>query len=156
MLDLLRSRSVWVVAGNTGTFLGALAGLVSYWSRPLSFAGCAVVVLVCLACQAVALIPVVRPGRAPCDLHQNLTVATVCGSWVFGVCPGAGLLVLFDVDVDSPPWAALFLAGTALMVACVAGLITATAVSGGTGTPHPEGAGPPGVPDVDTGGPDGD
>ncbi|MEU9559656.1 hypothetical protein [Streptomyces fumanus] len=155
MRQFLASRSMWVAAGNAGTLLGALAGLVSYWSRPLSFAGCAVVALVCLAGQAVAVMPVAWPGRAPSDLHQTLTVATVCGSWIFGVFPGTGLLVLFDVDVDSPPWAALFFSGTALMPACVAGLITATAVSNGTGTPPLDAPGPPGVLDEGTGGSDG-
>lgn len=48
--DFVRSRSVWVVVGNAGTFLSALAGLVYHWSRPLSFAGCAVIQLACLAC----------------------------------------------------------------------------------------------------------
>lgn len=60
---MLDSRSEWVVVGNAGTFLSALVGLVHYWSRPLSFAGCAVIQLACPACQAVALIPVARPGR---------------------------------------------------------------------------------------------
>lgn len=99
-----------------------------YWSRPLS--GCAVIQLACLACRAVTLIPVAWPGRAATpqdvagfsDLHQGLTVATVCGSWTFGVFPGAGLLVFFDVDVNTPPWAAVFFSGTALMAACVASL----------------------------------
>jgi hypothetical protein len=78
--------------------------LVYCWSRPFSFAGYAVVQLACLVCQAVALIPVAWPGRAATprdvgdfsDLHQNLTVATVCGSWIFGAFPGAGLLMIFD------------------------------------------------------------
>jgi hypothetical protein len=147
----------WVAAGNAGTFLSALAGLAYYWSRPLTFEGYAVVQVLCLVCQAVALIPVVWPGRTPSDLHQNLTVATVCGSWVFGVFPGAVLLVLFDVDVNSPPWAALFFSGTALMMACIAGLITATAVSGGTRSY--ESPAPPGAPDgadPDPGASDGD
>ncbi|MGX1471988.1 UNVERIFIED_CONTAM: hypothetical protein RKD50_000796 [Streptomyces canus] len=76
-------------------------------SRPISFAGYVVVQLACLVWQAVALIPVVRPGRDGADfsdLHQSLTVATVCGSWIFGVCPGAFLFMYFDVDVNSPPW----------------------------------------------------
>ncbi|MFI6435331.1 hypothetical protein [Streptomyces sp. NPDC050759] len=171
--DFVRSRSVWVVVGNAGTFLSALAGLVYYWSRPLSFAGCAVIQLACLVCQAVALIPVVWPGRAATprdvtgfsDLHQGLTVATVCGSWIVGVFPGAGLLFIFDVDVNSPPWAAVFFSGAALMMACIASLITATAVSDKVRTQRREAAGPPGVSDwgdsgdsadVDLGGFDGD
>ncbi|MEV1069390.1 hypothetical protein [Streptomyces sp. NPDC050263] len=164
---------MWAVVGNAGTFLSALTGLAHYWSRPLSFAGCAVVQLACLACQAVALIPIVWPGRAATprdvagfsDLHQGLTVTTVCGSWIFGVFPGAGLLVLFDVDVNSPPWAAVFVSGTALMAACIAGLITATIVSDQATTQARETAGPPGVSDwedsaagadADSGGFDGD
>ncbi|WP_069762088.1 hypothetical protein [Streptomyces sp. LUP47B] len=158
--DFVRSRSVWVVVGNAGTFLSVLAGLVYYWSRPLSFAGCAVIQLACLACQAVAMIPVAWPGRAATprdvtgfsDLHQGLTVATVCGSWIFGVFPGAGLLIVFDVDVNSPPWAAELFAGTALMMACIASLITATAVSGRVWTQRREAARPPGASDWEDGG----
>ena len=113
--DFIRSRSVWVVAGNAGTFRSALAGLVYYWSRPLSFAGYAVVQLACLVCQAVALIPVAWPGRAATprdaghfsDLHQNVTTATVGVPWTFGLPPGVFLLMFFDVDTSSPPWTAL-------------------------------------------------
>jgi hypothetical protein len=171
--DFIRSRSVWVVVGSAGTFLSALAGLVYYWSRPLSFAGYAVVQLACLVCQAVALIPVAWPGRAATprdvgdfsDLHQNLTVATVCGSWIFGVFPGEFLLMFFHVDVNSPPWAALCFSGTALMMACIAGGITGIFLSGKVSTQLREAAGPPGGPDwedsgdsadVDSGGFDGD
>lgn len=169
--DFLRSRSLWVVAGNAGMFLSALAGLVHYWSRPPSFAGCAALQLACLACQAVALIPVAWPGRTArgiadfSDLHQGMTVATLCGTWIFGVFPGASLLVFFDVNVNSPPWAALFISGTALMVAGVAGLITATVVSDGVGTQRHESVGSPGgsgwgdsgdSADVDSGGFDSD
>lgn len=168
--DFIRSRSVWVVVGNAGTFLSALAGLVYYWSRPLSFAGYAVVQLACLVCQAVALIPVAWPGRAATprdvgdfsDLHHNLTVATVIGSWVFGVIPGEVLLHIFDVDVNSPPSAALFFSGTALMMACIAGGITGVFLSGKVSTQLREAAGAPGGPDwgnsadVDSGGFDGD
>ncbi|MDH6431685.1 hypothetical protein M2158_000162 [Streptomyces sp. SAI-144] len=53
-------------------------------------------------------------------------MATVCGSWIFGVCPGAFLFMFFDVDVNSPPWAAMFFSGTALMMACTAGGIAGT------------------------------
>lgn len=168
--DFIRSRSMWVIAGNVGTFLSALAGLVHYWSRPSSFAGYAAIQLACLVCQAVALIPVVWPGRAATprdidhfsDLHEGMTVSTLCGTWIFGVFPGGGLFILFDVDVDSPPWAAVFISGTALMMACVAGLITATIVSDKVRTQHREAAGPPGVSDwgdsadADSGGFDGD
>ncbi|WP_329226524.1 hypothetical protein OG488_05755 [Streptomyces sp. NBC_01460] len=168
--DLVRSRSVWVFVGNAGTFACALAALLYFWSRPLSFAGCAVVQLVCLLCQAVALIPVVWPAPAATprdvaglsDLHQGMTVATVCGSWIFGVLPGAGLLTFLDVDPDGPRWAAVFLSGTALMMACVAGLITATAVSGTVVARRRAAAGPPDVSDwgdsadADSGGSDGD
>ncbi|MCX4859473.1 hypothetical protein OG426_23840 [Streptomyces canus] len=79
------------------------------------------------------------------DLHQNLTVATVGGSWIFGVCPGAGLLTFFEVDVNSPPWAAVWFSGMALMMACIAGGITATVVSNKVSTRLREAAGPPGV-----------
>ncbi|MEU3616287.1 hypothetical protein ABZ725_28755 [Streptomyces sp. NPDC006872] len=164
---------MWIVVGNAGTLLSALAGLAHYWSRPLSFAGCAVVQLACLVCQAVALIPVAWPGRTATprdvagfsDLHQGLTVTTLCGSWIFGVFPGAGLFILFDVDVNSPPWAAVFVSGTTLMMACIAGLITATIVSDKARTQHRETAGPPGGSDwedsadsagADSGGFDGD
>lgn len=73
--DSVRSRSVWVVVGNAGTFLSALAGLVYCWSRPLSFAGCAVIQLACTAFQAVAVIPVAWPGRAatPRDCSSSST-----------------------------------------------------------------------------------
>jgi hypothetical protein len=163
--DFVWSRSVWVVVGNAGTFLSALGGLVYYWSRPISFAGYAVVQLACLVWQAVALIPVVRPGRDGADfsdLHQSLTVATVCGSWIFGVCPGAFLFTFFDVDVNSPPWAAMFFSGTALMMACIAGGIAGTFLSAKASTRLRETAGPPDGPDwgdsgdVDSGGFDGD
>ncbi|MFD3437220.1 hypothetical protein ACFWU3_06920 [Streptomyces sp. NPDC058685] len=171
--DYIRSRSSWVVVGNAGTFLSALAGLVYYWSRPFSFAGYAVVQLACLVCQAVALIPVAWPGHAATlrriadfsDLHQSVTVATVCGSWIFGVFPGASLLVFFDVDVNSPLWAAVFFSGMALMMACLAGLITATVVSDKVRTQLREASRPPSVSDsgdsgdsadVDSGGFDSD
>ncbi|WP_433573600.1 hypothetical protein [Streptomyces sp. CA-251247] len=171
--DYIRSRSVWVVVGNAATFLSAIAGLAYYWSRPFSFTGYAVVQLACLACQAVALIPVVWPGgaathRDACDfsdLHQSLTVATVCGSWVFGAYPAAALLVFFDVDANSPPWAAVFFSATALTIACVASLITATAVSDKVNQHHGEASGLPSVSDrvdeedsavTDTGGFDSD
>ncbi|MET7364356.1 hypothetical protein ABZS61_00755 [Streptomyces sp. NPDC005566] len=148
--DFTWSRSMWVIVGNAATFLSALAALVHNWSRPLSFADYAVVQLACLACQAVALIPVVRPGRAatPRDVddvsegQQSLAMTTACGSWLFGVFPGAGLLVFFGVDVDSPPWAAVFYSGTAVMLACIAGAITAVAVSDKVGTRLREAAGP--------------
>lgn len=173
VFDFIRSRSVWVVVGNAGTFLSALAGLVYYWSRPLSFAGYAVVQLACLVCQAGALIPVAWPGRAATprdfghlsDLHQNVTTVTVGGSWTFGVPPGALLLMFFDVDTSSPPWAALFFSGLALMMACIAGGITGVFLSGKVSIQLREAAGPPGGPDwgdsgdsadVDSGGFDGD
>ncbi|MFI5963457.1 hypothetical protein ACIA8J_14905 [Streptomyces asoensis] len=174
--EFVRSRAVWVVVGNVGTFLSALAGLVHYWSRPASFADAAVLQLVCAAWQAVALFPVVLPGRAATerdvvglgDLHQGMTVLTVCGSWIFGVFPGLGLLVFLDADVDGPLWAALFVSGTTLMLACVAGLMTATAVSDTVRARHRGTAAPPGgsgwyggddgtdTADVDAGGSDGD
>ncbi|ULR52201.1 hypothetical protein [Streptomyces deccanensis] len=147
--DFVRSRSVWVTVGNAGTFLSALAGLVYYWSRPIWFAGYAVIQLACLACQAIALIPVVWPGRDDADfsdLHQSLTVITVCGSWIFGVLPGAFLLMFFDVDTSRPPWAALFFSGMALMMACIAGGITGIFLSAKS-TQLRETAGPPGGPD---------
>ncbi|MFJ1973791.1 hypothetical protein ACIO93_34605 [Streptomyces sp. NPDC087903] len=168
MSDFARSRAVWVVVGNAGTFLSALAALIYHWSRPVWFAGYGVVQLACLVCQAVALIPLVWPGRDDAgyaDLHQGLTTATVCGSWVFGVFPGAVLLTLFDVDTNSPPWAALFFSGMALMVACIAGGITGTVLSAKASTRLHETAGPLGAPewgdsghsaDVDSGGFDGD
>lgn len=168
--DFTWSRSIWVLVGNAATFLSALAGLVYYWSRPLSFADYAVLQLACLACQAVALIPVVWPGRAATpqdvsdfsELQQSLTMTTVCGSWLFGVIPGGGLLIFFDVDVDSPPWAAVLYSGTALMLACIAGAITAVAVSDKVATRLREAAGPSAGSDwgdsgdVDSGGFDGD
>jgi hypothetical protein len=171
--NFVRSRSAWVTVGSAGTFLTALAGSVYYWSRPLSFAGYAVIQLVCLVCQAVALIPVAWPGRAATprdvadlsDFHQGLTVATVCGSWIFGVYPCAGLFIIFDVDVNSPPWFAVGISGSALMLACIAGGITATIVSEKVGTQLREAAEPPAVSDradsgdsadVDSGGFDGD
>lgn len=152
---LVRSRSVWAVAGNAGVFFSALAALLHYWSRPISFGDYAVVQLVCLAWQVIALIPVAWPGRSATardvedasGLHEGLTLTTVCGTWIFGVFPAAGLLVLFGVDVDSPPWAALLFSGTALMLACVAGLMTGTALSGMEGRQHREAGGPPDAPD---------
>ncbi|MBC9715007.1 hypothetical protein H9Y04_20875 [Streptomyces sp. TRM66268-LWL] len=170
---VLWSRSTWVLLGNAGTFLSALAGAVYLWSRPFSWAAYGVVQLACLFSQAVAMIPVVWPGRTAtardvgefADSHQGLTVATVCGSWIFGVCPGLFLLTFFGVDVDSPPWSAVFLSGTALMLACIAGLITATAIADKVKETRREAPGPEGVSGpgdsgdsaaVDSGGFDGD
>ncbi|GGX64041.1 hypothetical protein [Streptomyces fructofermentans] len=148
-----RSRAVWVVVGNAGTLLTALAGTAHYWSRPVSFAGFAVLQLVCLAFQAIALVPVAWPGgtatprdvRGFSELHQSLTVATVCGSWIFGVLPGLALLTLYDVEAGSPQSAALLVPGTALMLACVAGLITATGVAVKVMAQHRDAPAPPGV-----------
>ncbi|MEU6841650.1 hypothetical protein ABZ930_07205 [Streptomyces sp. NPDC046716] len=179
VLDFVRSRSVWVVVGNTGSWTCAVTGVVYCWSRPPSFAQYAVVQLACLVFQAVALIPVGWPGRSATgrdiegfsDLHEGLTLMNVCGSWIFGVLPAVGLFIIFDVDTESPPWSAVFFSGTALMLACVAGLITGVFVSDKVRTRHREAAGPPGVSglgdsadggdstdgvDVDSGGFDGD
>ncbi len=67
--------------------------------------------------------PVAWPGRAatPRDVtefskgHHGMTIITACGSWIFGVLPGAALLANFDVDTERPVWAAAFCPGTALM-----------------------------------------
>ncbi|TXS44004.1 hypothetical protein [Streptomyces sp. t39] len=163
----LRSRTVWPVLGNAGTVLVALTALLHHWSRPLPPGAWAVVQLACLVCQAVALIPVVRPGAAATprdvtavlDRHQTVTVATVCGTWVLGVPPGLALLRFFDVEAGSRRWAAVFLSGTALTLACIAGLITATAVSA-TVRRRCRASGAPGWEDpgdgADAGGSDGD
>ncbi|MEU8577057.1 hypothetical protein [Streptomyces asoensis] len=161
--EFVRSRAVWVLVGNAGTFLSALAGLVHHWSRPFSFADGALLQLACAAWQVVALFPVVLPGRAATerdvvglgDLYQGMTVLTVCGTWIFGVFPGLGLLVILDVDVNGPLWSALFVSGTALMLACVAGLITATAVSDTVRARHRGAAAPSGGSGWDDGGSDG-
>ncbi|WP_299535435.1 hypothetical protein [uncultured Streptomyces sp.] len=171
--EFVRSRGVWVVVGNAGTFFTALAALVHYWSRPLPFGAYAVVQLGCLAWQAIALLPVVLPGRAAtlrdaqefADLHEGMTVLTLCGSGIFGMFPGVMLLIAFGVDSERPPWGALLFSGTALMLACVAGLCLATGVSHRVQARY-RAAGPPGVShwqdggdgfaDADAGGSDGD
>lgn len=153
--ELVQSRSVWVAVGTASTLLCALAGVVYYWSRSFSFAGYVVVQLACLVCQVVALIPVAWPGRAATprivagfsDLHYRLTILTVSGAWALGVVPGACLLMLFGVDVESPPMAAVVVSGMALMMACIAGGITGVFVSGKVTTRLGEAAGPPVVRD---------
>ncbi|WP_371667060.1 hypothetical protein OG985_05270 [Streptomyces sp. NBC_00289] len=52
-----------------------------------------------------------------------------------------------DVDTDSPPRAARFFSGMALMMACVAGGITGTALSAEASKRLHETAGPLGGPD---------
>lgn len=166
--DFIRSRAVWVAVGSAGTFLSALTALVYYWSRPIWFAGYAIAQLACLVWQAVALIPLVWPGRDDADfsdLHEGLTVTTGVGSWLFGVFPGVMLFALFDVDTSRPQWATLFFSGMALMMACIAGGITGTLLSAKASTRLRETSGPPDGPDqgdsghsadVDSGGFDSD
>ncbi|MDQ0937615.1 hypothetical protein [Streptomyces turgidiscabies] len=130
--SFIGSRAVWVALGNAATLLSALAALVYYWSRPVSFAGYVVVQLACLVCQAVALIPVIWPGREVTgysDLHQTLTVTTVAGSFCLVVCPGAILLTFLHVDAGSPPWDALISSGSAFMLAGVVGGMAGTFLS---------------------------
>ncbi|WP_420037567.1 hypothetical protein ACN2WE_39765 [Streptomyces sp. cg28] len=173
VVDFVRSRSVWVVVGNMGSWVCAVMGLVYCWSRPPSFAQYAMIQLACLAFQAVALIPVGWPGKSATrrdvddvsDLHEGMTLMNVCGSWIFGVFPVVGLFIIFDVDTESPRWSAVLFSGTALMLACVAGLITGVFVCDKVRTLRSAGAGPSdasdwgdsgdGV-DVDSGGFDGD
>ncbi|MYW62540.1 hypothetical protein GTY65_00360 [Streptomyces sp. SID8379] len=153
--DFVRSRSVWVVVGNAGSWVSAVTGVVYCWSRPPSLAQYAVIQLACLVFQSVALLPVARPGRSAtprdvdgyADLHEGLTLLNVCGSWIFGVFPVLGLFIALDVDTDSPHWSALFFSGTALMLACVAGLITGVFLSDKARTRRREAAGPPGESD---------
>ncbi|TQE20102.1 hypothetical protein [Streptomyces ipomoeae] len=132
-----RGRRWLVPAGNAGTVLCVAGALVYFWSREMTFGGGVVILLACLACQAVALAPVAWPGRAATprdvsevsDLHQSWTVATVCGVMIFGLIPGAVVLNHVTGDADSPPMHVLFVGCLAFPLAGTAGLITATAVS---------------------------
>jgi hypothetical protein len=136
LVAAVRSRRTLVLVGDAALLLCAVAGLVHYWSRDVTFGGVVALQVACLVCQAVALVPVAWPGRAATprdvteisDLHQSATVATVCGTWVFGMFPGAVVIGNVMDDTDGPT-VALFIAGTALMMACLAGLITAVSLT---------------------------
>ncbi|MEU6278187.1 hypothetical protein ABZ871_38205 [Streptomyces populi] len=137
LVDVVVSRWAWVAVGNAGTIVCAVAGIVQHWSSPLSFADYGLLQLACLACQALALYPVVMPGRAatPQDvtryagIHESLTVTTVCGTLLLAVFPGLVLLIFLGGDVDKPRWGAVLFSTTALVLACVAGLFAGTLVS---------------------------
>ncbi|MEV0221003.1 hypothetical protein [Streptomyces sp. NPDC050704] len=136
LVATVRSRRTLVLVGDAALLLCAVAGLAHYWSHDVTFGGVVVLQVACLVCQAVALVPVAWPGRAATpwevakisDLYQSVTVATVCGTWIFGMFPGA---VVMDnvMDDTEGPMAALLIAGTALMMACLAGLITAVSLT---------------------------
>ncbi|MBB2946434.1 hypothetical protein FB565_006202 [Actinoplanes lutulentus] len=123
--DFLWSRSMVVFLGNAGTLIIAVVAVVHFWSRPYSFAGYLVVQLACLLCQAIAFIPVVwpGPGSSYAEVHQSVALLVVCGTWIFAVPPALILFAVFDVDSSSPPWAAMFVAGVALTLACAASLM---------------------------------
>ncbi|CAL9451514.1 hypothetical protein SUDANB96_02468 [Streptomyces sp. enrichment culture] len=148
------SRLGLVFIGDAALFLTAVLGLVHFWSRAMTVQDYALLQAVCLACQAVALYPVARPGRGATpgdireisDTHQGATVALVCGTWIFGYLPAAPILVHVTGDADSKPVIATMLTGTALMLACVAGLITAVALSSRAAErAAADSPGPPGV-----------
>ncbi|TXS52235.1 hypothetical protein [Streptomyces sp. t39] len=136
LVDVVLSRSIWVAVGNAGTVVCAVAGVVRHWSDPLVFADYLLVQLACLFCQAVALFPVVSPGRraTPQDvrdyagIHEGLTTTTLFGVLFLAFIPGVVLLLLFGADADAQ-WGAVLFMGTALVLACIAGLIAGGVVS---------------------------
>ncbi|MGW1142099.1 hypothetical protein, partial [Streptomyces zhihengii] len=69
LVDIVVSRWVWVAVGNAGTVACAVVGLVRHWSSPLSFADYGYLQLACLACQAVAVRPVVAHPLGREHLH---------------------------------------------------------------------------------------
>lgn len=137
LVDIVVSRWVWVAVGNPGTVACAVVGLVRHWSSPLSFADYGYLQLACLACQAVALYPVLSPGRTatPQDvtdyagIHESLTLTTALGTLLLAMFPGLMLLVLLGGDGDDPVWGAVLFSGTALLLACIAGLFAGALVS---------------------------
>ncbi|MFF2775951.1 hypothetical protein ACFVU3_13675 [Streptomyces sp. NPDC058052] len=137
LVDVVVSRWVWVLVGNAGTVVCAVTGIVLHWSTPLSLADYGAVQLACLACQALALYPVVVPGRTatPQDvtryagIHESLTLTTVCGTLLLAVFPGLMLLIFLGGDVDEPPWGAVLFSATSLILACIAGLFAGALVS---------------------------
>lgn len=120
-----------MLVGDVALLLCAVAGVVYFWPREVTLAGYAVLQVACLFCQAVTLAPAVWDGVP--DLHHNATLALVAGIGVFGV-PAAMMAVFLTGNADGPPLAAVLMAGTALLMACVAGLISGTFLSSRDGT----------------------
>jgi hypothetical protein len=126
-------RQTWMFVGGAALLVCAVAGLVRHWSREVTLADYAVLQAACLLCQVVALFPVVSPGRAVtakenAGVYESITLSLVCGTWIFGVLPG-GAVLLSTSGPDSHQAAAVFYAGTALMLAGVAGLCGAVFLS---------------------------
>ncbi|MGW3645554.1 hypothetical protein [Streptomyces sp. NPDC000878] len=134
----LDAPTTFVLVGTAALLLCGVTGVVYFWQQEMTLAGYAVLQAACLLCQAVTLVPAVW-DEVP-DLHHNATLAVVCGIGIFGIGPGLMVLML-TANVDGPPMAAVLMAGSALMLACTAGLIIGTFLSSrdGKGT---AGAGP--------------
>lgn len=136
------SRKTWVWVGDVAQWFAALGALWYLWSRGLTLVSCLAALVACAACQAVAVAAVVLPGQQAgskglMDHHQGITVAVVCLTWIFGVIPAAPILHK-TLDDSERQIAAVFVAGMALMLTSIAGLIAVTALSpeATEGSPH--------------------
>lgn len=71
------------------------------------------------------------------DHHQGVTVAITCATWVVAVCPGLPILYK-TLENPRRPTEALFVAGNALLLTSIAGLVAVTALSAHVtkGSPH--------------------
>jgi hypothetical protein len=116
------SRHGRVLVGSLTTWFSSLVGLLAFLRWGPTLPALLAVPVACLACQALAVAAVVRPGpevrsRQLVEHYQGWTVSLVCGSWIVGVLPAV-------VVLSGRPARAVLLAGAALMAASMAGLIT--------------------------------
>ncbi|WP_128378761.1 hypothetical protein [Streptomyces cavernae] len=133
--DGVPAREVLVLVGAVAQWLCAVAGLVYFWPRGVTLSTYAVVQAACVGCQALAVAGVVWPGRRAgsrdlAGLQQGLTLNVLLCTWLLGVLPVGGFLMLTSLEPDGSPAGlgtpveAVFWSGTALMLGSIAGLIS--------------------------------
>lgn len=121
-------RETWIMAGALLQLLVAVGAVYWCWTRGVTLASFAITLAACAVCQAGAMAVVLWPGPGRADLtgllevHQVVTVALLCISWIFGVIPAIPILDHVLAAPDRPEMA-IFFAGLAYMLASIAGLI---------------------------------